>query len=72
MDIALFYCYFTLGFRIYVYSRRNLKCLLEIKEEKMKRFLLIFVIIAMCIFVLFAGRETFIESESVLKYIDKK
>lgn len=38
----------------------------------MKRFLLLLVIVAMCIFVLFAGKATFIESESVLKYNDKK
>ncbi|MEG0641266.1 MAG: hypothetical protein RR515_01605 [Clostridium sp.] len=41
-------------------------------EEVIKRFVLIFVIIAMCVFVLFVGKETFIESKSVLKYVDKK
>lgn len=37
----------------------------------MRRFLLLLVIAAMCIFVIFAGKEVFIESESVLKFIDK-
>lgn len=38
----------------------------------MRRFLLLFVIVAMCLFVIFSGKATFIDSESVLKYIDKK
>lgn len=41
-------------------------------EEVFRRFLLIFVIIVMCLVVLVGGSVTFVESESVLKYIDKK
>ncbi|MEF9952231.1 MAG: hypothetical protein RR840_05195 [Clostridium sp.] len=41
-------------------------------EEVFRRFLLIFIIVAMCLVVLIGGRVTFLESESVLKYIDKK
>ncbi|MEG1415015.1 MAG: hypothetical protein RSA01_04320 [Clostridium sp.] len=41
-------------------------------EELFRRFLLIFVIVAMCLLVLIGGSVTFIESKSVLKYIDKK